>query len=206
MYHKEKKEIRNAESHMTEVSFSLWKEKSCLQPSQTVALESFRQCVHVRSTCLSAAHAVPGLLSFPLWCLCLFIRSWALSQLFILEMGKPTPREVTCPFTHAESQSWGGGRYRGGTVNQVSATPSQGQCSREGRWTGGRATSSPAAGLSEFSCDSGHEFRCFSSTGALGWPWEMGWGERWEVGFRMGNTCTPKADSGQCMAKTTTIL
>ena len=25
-------------------------------------------------------------------------------------------------------------------------------------------------------------------------------------GFRMGNTCTPKADSGQCMAKTTTIL
>ena len=29
-----------------------------------------------------------------------------------------------------------------------------------------------------------------------------------EVGgeFRMGNTCTPMADSCQCMAKTTTIL
>ena len=26
------------------------------------------------------------------------------------------------------------------------------------------------------------------------------------VGFRMGNTCTPMADSCQCMAKTTTIL
>ena len=25
-------------------------------------------------------------------------------------------------------------------------------------------------------------------------------------GFRMGNTCTPMADSCQCMAKTTTIL
>ena len=25
-------------------------------------------------------------------------------------------------------------------------------------------------------------------------------------GFRMGNTCTPMADSYQCMAKTTTIL
>ena len=25
-------------------------------------------------------------------------------------------------------------------------------------------------------------------------------------GFRMGNTCTPKAESCQCMAKTTTIL
>ena len=35
--------------------------------------------------------------------------------------------------------------------------------------------------------------------GALGWPWGMGWG------FRMGNTCTPMADSYQCMAKTTTI-
>ena len=29
---------------------------------------------------------------------------------------------------------------------------------------------------------------------------EVGWG------FRMGNTCTPMADSCQCMAKTTTIL
>ena len=26
------------------------------------------------------------------------------------------------------------------------------------------------------------------------------------VGFRMGNTCTPMADSCQCVAKTTTIL
>ena len=25
-------------------------------------------------------------------------------------------------------------------------------------------------------------------------------------GFRMGNTCTPMADSCECMAKTTTIL
>ena len=40
----------------------------------------------------------------------------------------------------------------------------------------------------------------------LGWPWGMGSGERWEGGFRMGNTCTPMADSCQCMAKTTTIL
>ena len=33
--------------------------------------------------------------------------------------------------------------------------------------------------------------------GALGWPRGM----RWRVGFRMGNTCTPMADSCQCMAK-----
>ena len=26
------------------------------------------------------------------------------------------------------------------------------------------------------------------------------------VGFRMGNTCTPVADSCECMAKTTTVL
>ena len=37
--------------------------------------------------------------------------------------------------------------------------------------------------------------------GALGWPWGMRWGGRWEGGFRMGNTCTPTADSSQCMAK-----
>ena len=35
--------------------------------------------------------------------------------------------------------------------------------------------------------------------------------ERWDgrevgPGFRMGNTCTPMADSCQCMAETTTIL
>ena len=35
-----------------------------------------------------------------------------------------------------------------------------------------------------------------------GWDGEGGWGG----GFRMGNTCTPMADSCQCMAKTTTIL
>ena len=32
-----------------------------------------------------------------------------------------------------------------------------------------------------------------------GWDGEGG-------GFRMGNTCTPMADSCQCMAKSTTIL
>ena len=44
--------------------------------------------------------------------------------------------------------------------------------------------------------------------GALGWPKEMVWGGRWEVGggVRMGNTCRSMADSCQCMAKTTTIL
>ena len=34
-----------------------------------------------------------------------------------------------------------------------------------------------------------------------GWDGEGGGG-----GFRIGNTCTPMADSCQCMAKTTTIL
>ena len=40
------------------------------------------------------------------------------------------------------------------------------------------------------------------------WPqvaWGMGWEGRGGEGFRMGNTCTPMADSCQCMAKTTTI-
>jgi len=37
--------------------------------------------------------------------------------------------------------------------------------------------------------------------GALGWPRGMVWGGRWEGGFRMGNTCTPVADSCWCMAK-----
>ena len=36
---------------------------------------------------------------------------------------------------------------------------------------------------------------------ALGWPWGMGWGGRWEGRLRMRNTCTPMADSCQCMAK-----
>lgn len=75
------------------------------------------------------------------------MKSWALSQLFILQMGKLRLTEVTCPFAHGESaQSWDGGRYRGGTVNQVSAAPSHGQGSREERWNVGRATSSPAVG------------------------------------------------------------
>ena len=42
--------------------------------------------------------------------------------------------------------------------------------------------------------------------GALGWPRGRGWGGRCGRGFRMGNTWTPKANSCQCMAKTTTIL
>ena len=40
-------------------------------------------------------------------------------------------------------------------------------------------------------------------------PWDdpEGWdGEGGGRGFRMGDTCTPMADSCQCMAKTTTIL
>ena len=42
--------------------------------------------------------------------------------------------------------------------------------------------------------------------GALECPRGMGWGGRWERGFRMGNTCKYMADSCQCMAKMTTIL
>ena len=39
------------------------------------------------------------------------------------------------------------------------------------------------------------------------WDDPEGWdGEGGGSGFRMGNTCTPMADSCQCMAKTTTIL
>jgi len=34
----------------------------------------------------------------------------------------------------------------------------------------------------------------------------MGWGERWERGFRMGDTFIPMADSCVYMAKSTTIL
>jgi len=33
-----------------------------------------------------------------------------------------------------------------------------------------------------------------------------GMGRERRGGFRMGNTCTPMADSCQCMAKTATIL
>ena len=42
--------------------------------------------------------------------------------------------------------------------------------------------------------------------GALGQLRAMGWGGRWVVGFRMGDTCTPVADSCRCMAKTTRII
>ena len=41
---------------------------------------------------------------------------------------------------------------------------------------------------------------------ALGQPKGMGWGGRWEGGLVQGDTCTPVADSRQCMAKTTKIL
>ena len=47
-------------------------------------------------------------------------------------------------------------------------------------------------------------------TGCLGlvhWGDPEGWnGEGGGRGFRMGNICTPMADSCQCMSKTTTIL
>ena len=33
-----------------------------------------------------------------------------------------------------------------------------------------------------------------------------GWGGRWKGGSEQGDTCTPMADSCQCMAKITTIL
>ena len=46
--------------------------------------------------------------------------------------------------------------------------------------------------------------------GAQGWCTRMtqrdGMGREVGEGFRMGNTCTPMADSCECMAKTTTIL
>ena len=50
-------------------------------------------------------------------------------------------------------------------------------------------------------------FPCFDApyrmlgAGALGWPRGMVWGCKVGGGFRMGNTCTPVADSCQCMAK-----
>jgi len=47
--------------------------------------------------------------------------------------------------------------------------------------------------------------------GAQGWCTGMmtlrdGMGREVGGGFRMGNTCTPMADSCECMAKTTTIM
>ena len=45
-----------------------------------------------------------------------------------------------------------------------------------------------------------HETGC---SGLVHWDdpeeWDGEWG--WKGGFRMGNTCTPMADSCQCMAK-----
>ena len=52
-----------------------------------------------------------------------------------------------------------------------------------------------------------HETGC---SGLVHWNDPEGWDEEGGGGgggwFRMGNTCTPMADSCQCMAKTTTIL
>ena len=49
-----------------------------------------------------------------------------------------------------------------------------------------------------------HETGC---SGLVHWDDPEGWdGEEMGGGFRMGDTCTPMADSRQCMAKTTTIL
>ena len=43
--------------------------------------------------------------------------------------------------------------------------------------------------------------------GQENWDDPEGWdGKGSGRGFRMGNTCTPMADSCQCMAKTTTVL
>ena len=51
-----------------------------------------------------------------------------------------------------------------------------------------------------------HETVC---SGLVHWDDPVGWygmGREVGGGFRMGNTCTPMADSCQCMAKTTKIL
>ena len=49
-----------------------------------------------------------------------------------------------------------------------------------------------------------HETR---HSGPVHWDDPEGWdGEGVEGGFRIGDACTPMADSCQCMAKTTTIL
>ena len=50
-----------------------------------------------------------------------------------------------------------------------------------------------------------HETGC---SGLVHWDDPEGWDEEegGGGGFRMGNTCTPMADSCQCMAKTTAIL
>ena len=48
-----------------------------------------------------------------------------------------------------------------------------------------------------------HETGC---SGLVHWDDAEGWdGEGGGGGFRMGNTCTPMADSCECMAKTTIL-
>ena len=59
-------------------------------------------------------------------------------------------------------------------------------------------------------CEIDRQSRLMHETGCWGlvhWDDPEGWdGEGGGRGFRMGNTCTPIADSCQCVAKTTTIL
>ena len=50
------------------------------------------------------------------------------------------------------------------------------------------------------------EIDCQARFDALGWPWGMRRGGRWEGRFRIGDTCVPVANSCRCMAKATTIL
>ena len=60
--------------------------------------------------------------------------------------------------------------------------------------------------ICEIDCQSRlmHETGC---SGLVHWDDPEGWdGEGGGRGFRMGNTCTPIADSCQCVAKTTTVL
>ena len=65
--------------------------------------------------------------------------------------------------------------------------------------------------------ETGRQSQCTGTTLRDGMGREVGWGGRWdgegggmgrevEGAFRMGDTCTPMADSCQCMAKPTTIL
>ena len=59
-------------------------------------------------------------------------------------------------------------------------------------------------------CEIDCQSRFYDETGCSGlvnWDDPEGWDEE-GCGrvFRMGNTCTPMADSCECMAKTTTIL
>ena len=59
-------------------------------------------------------------------------------------------------------------------------------------------------------CEVDHQSKLMHETGhskLVHWDNREGWdGEGAGGGFGMGDTCTPVADSCQCMAKTTTIL